>query len=174
MLHLWRYCSSSFSSWPKIHFESTWLSTILAVQLRLVCCEAATVLSPVQTPLCDTVLMFLECGTSYSMWCTFHVWWRVIVLYTNNTCTRTQTHTQRCTNSHWHASLSFQLMFRERTPPKPIPWGLVLNKKLLWPTLSEFKIPSWQYEPSCVFRLAKQVLSIQISMFLDFLSAATK
>lgn len=53
-------------------------------------------------------------------------------------------------------------------PHKASPWGGVLNKYLLRPTMSEFKMPSWQKEPWCVLKSEKQKPSIQISMFLHF------
>lgn len=49
----------------------------------------------------------------------------------------------KLTLAHTHVYLSSSCL--ERPPPKPIPQGLVLNKKYVWPTLSEFKIPSWQF-----------------------------
>lgn len=72
VLPLWQYRRSGFPLDPKIHFESTLLSTMAAAALWLVCSEAAAALSA----LCDTVFVFAECGTSYSMCCTFHIWWR--------------------------------------------------------------------------------------------------
>lgn len=109
MLLLWQQLK--FSSWPKIQLETPSLSTISAAMLWLVCCDIATGLSP----LCDTVSMFLERETSYSMCCTFHIRWRVIVFYTNNTSTYMDeyTDTHKKTNSQWHECLSLQLMFRE-------------------------------------------------------------
>lgn len=68
MLPLWQYHHSGFPLDPEIHFESTLLSTMAAAVLRLVCLEAAP------SALRDTVFVFVECGASYSMCCTFHIW----------------------------------------------------------------------------------------------------
>lgn len=72
VLPLWQYRRSGFPLDPEIHFESTLLSTMTAAVLRFVCSEAAAAPSA----LCDTVFVFAECGISYSMCCTFHIWWR--------------------------------------------------------------------------------------------------
>lgn len=92
----------------KFSYRSTiQLSTISAALLQLVRSEAVTFPSP----LCDTVFMFSERGESYSMYSTFHIWWRLIVLCTNNT----RTHRD---GRH----LSLELMFREATQSKSMGW----------------------------------------------------
>lgn len=64
-------------------------------------------------------------------------------------------HTHKDVQAHTGTHVYLSSSCLERPPPKPIPLGVVLNKKRVWLTLSEFKIPSWQHEPQCVFRLEK-------------------
>lgn len=61
--------------------------------LWVVCSKAVTVPSSVSVQtLPDVVVMFLEYGTSYSMCCTFQIWWRVIVLSGDDLCTHKLAH----------------------------------------------------------------------------------
>lgn len=114
-----------FSSWPKILFESTWLSTISAVLLWLVYSKSATILPSAWAPAGDTSLRFHVCGTSCSMCCTCHIWWRTIALCTNKTCTHTSAKMQTHTGTRVFLSSSCL----ERMPPKPIPRGVSVWRK---------------------------------------------
>lgn len=145
-----------FSSWPKIHTAVNSLSC--SARLRLVCSEAATILSP----LCDTVLMFLQCG-GYHIQCATPFIFGEELLF----CMQT-THSQRCTNSCWHTHVYLSSSCLQRPPPGPIPSGLVLNKKRF--LVNSISNSAW----AMVFMFEKQMLSIWKSMFLCFLSASTK
>jgi len=111
--------------------------------------------SPVQP------LLFWHChrGTSYSMCCFFHVWWRVIVSGTNNAYAHTH-------KDVYTPRLSLQLMFREAATQANSTGCCFEYKKLLWLTLSEFKLPSRRHELCCWFRRAQQVLFQKVSPFL--------
>lgn len=95
-------------------------------------------------------------------------------MQTTQAHTHTHTHAQKDVRTHAGTCVYLASSCLVRPPPKPIPRGLVLNKERLWPTPPEFKTPSWQCEPWCVWRREKQMQSIKMSMFLCFRSVSPK
>lgn len=166
MLPQWQYCSSSFPLDPKFTLnqlccQQSWLLCSGVFVLRL---WPSCLLFVTPCWLWDIIFNALHLSYLVESYC---------FVYKRYMHAHPHTHTKDVqTRTGKHVYLSSSCL--ERPPPKPIPWGLVLNKKRLWPTLSEFKIPSWQHEAWCVFRLEKQMLSIQISMFSLFLFSFNK
>lgn len=134
----------------KFSYRSTiQLSTISAALLQLVRSEAVTFPSPLLCLCFRSVGNHIQCTPPF-------IFGGDLLFCVQTIHARTET-----------ADIYLSSSCLER-PHKASPWGGVLNKYLLWPTMSEFKMPSWQKEPWCVLKSEKQKLSIQISMFLHF------
>lgn len=127
--------------------NSLWIN--LAV--NNLCCSAPACLFPrlrpprllFVTPCC----CFLECGTSYSMRRASRIWWRVIVLYTNNTCAGTQTKMYKLALAH--AFISPAHVWRG-CGPYQFRGVLFWIKCCYGRTLFAFTMSCWQFEPLCV------------------------
>lgn len=175
LLPLWQFCSLRFLSSPQkstsyqlscqhLFQFSPYLFVCLSVSLRP-CCPGTN--SSLQHCADVSGLRDITFNKLH-----LPIWWTFIIFCANNTHTHTRRHfhRQRCTNWHWRKRLSLQLMFREAAvPPKPFPWGLVLNEKHLRPNTVWIQNTFLAVGGTvCVVSLEKQIISIQISMFFCF------